>query len=133
VLIGGTGSSPVDLDALQARLAGADHSAVRASLAEVQFGSLFDLLGTYAGRASDLRRWLEDAEINSDRSLHLQYLAGLSFYSHEGAIAYREMIGLRRFPEDMFCASETNLKLLRDKLPTSPLSIIGNPRAPNKK
>ncbi len=120
VLTGGTSPSIVDVDALQSRLARPDHAAVLQSLAEVHLGSVVDLLGNYAGRAADLQSWLEHAEINRDQSLHLQYLAGLSFYSHAGAAAYREMLGLRRFPADLFRGGETNLGPLREKLQTLP-------------
>ncbi len=133
VLIGGTGSPTVDVDALQARLAGVDHTAVRQSLAEVHLASMADLLGTYAGRAPDLQGWLEHAEINRDRSLRLQYLAGLSVYSHAGTAAYREMLGLRQFPADMFRANDSNLELLRERLPTPPLSVGGIAPVSNSK
>ena len=123
VLMGGTASLPVNVDELQANLARPDHAAVRQSLAAVHLDSVVDLLGTYAGRAPDLRGWLEHADINRDRSLRLQYLAGLSFNSHAGAAAYREMLGLRRFPSDMFSAREADLGPLRERLePSSPLS-----------
>ena len=38
------------------------YTEIRASLSEVGIDSALDLLSTYAGRADDLRPWLEDAE-----------------------------------------------------------------------
>jgi spermidine synthase len=117
LLIGGTDPLRVEVDALQARLARPDHMAVRRSLAEVRLDSVADLLGSYVGRAADLQGWLAQAEINRDRSLRLQYLAGLSFYSRAGAAAYGELLGFRRFPADLFRGSDANLNPLREKLP----------------
>ena len=60
----------------QQRLAQPDFSDVAQSLQNVGFQSVFDLFATYAGNARDLAPWLADAEINRDRNLRLQYLAG---------------------------------------------------------
>ena len=60
------------------------------------------MLSTYAGRAADMKVWLANAEINRDRSLRLQYLAGLHLNSTKGADAYAEMVGYRKFPDDIF-------------------------------
>ena len=75
-----------------------------------------DLLSTYAGRFSDLRTWLAPAEINRDRNLRLQYLAGLQLDSTKGADAFAEIVGHRQFPLDIFRASPDRLKALRDAL-----------------
>jgi spermidine synthase len=61
-----------------------------------------------------LRGWLHAAEINHDRNLRLQYLAGLQLDSNKGADAYLEIIGRRVFPTDIFRASPEKLKALND-------------------
>jgi spermidine synthase len=105
VLLGRDGSSKIDLQALEARLARADHAAVAESLRTVGFGSLVSLLGTYAGQAEDLKPWLQGAEINRDGNLRLQYLAGLALNTvAEGAI-YNQILTYRRYPENLFEAS----------------------------
>ena len=52
------------------------------------------------------------AEINRDGNLRLQYLAGLALnISMEGAI-YNEMLGYRRFPQNLFVGSEARVRNL---------------------
>jgi hypothetical protein len=122
-LIGGLGPLQVDLDALQVRLARPDHTAIRRSLAEVQLDTVVQLLGNYIGGAADLHDWLAQAEINDDRSLRLQYLAGLSYYSHTGAAAYGELLAFRRFPAGLFHGSDDIVGALREKLKAPPPSV----------
>jgi spermidine synthase len=121
VLLGSRDPLTVDLGVLEQRLGRADHAAARESLADVSLGSGLDLLATYAGRGPDLRAWLESAEINRDRSLRLQYLAGLSLNSRTGAAAYGEMLGHRRFPAELFLGDETGLTGLRRRLSPEPV------------
>ena len=73
-------------------------------------------MSTYAGQASDLQTWLTGAEINRDRNLRLQYLAGLQLNSSTGAGAYGEMMAYRKFPDDLFVATPARLKELRQAL-----------------
>lgn len=123
VLLGAAGSTVIDLDGLQARFLRPDYARVREALAEVRVESVFDLLGTYAGRRLDLGGWLDGAEINRDRSLRLQYLAGLSVNSRAGAAAYKEMLTFRRFPAELFKTQGMDLQPLLNKLrlpPTAP-------------
>ncbi len=120
VLLGQAAPLRIDLEELAQRLDRPDHAGVRQSLAEVGIGSGLGLLSTYAGRGADLHGWLEQAEINRDRNLRLQYLAGLSFNSRTGAAAYGELLGLRRFPADIFSGTPRSLAALRERLPPSP-------------
>jgi spermidine synthase len=114
VMLGQAAPLQVDVDALQARLDRPDHARVRESLASLELGSAVELLSTYAGRYAGLKDWLGRAEINRDRNLRLQYLAGLRLNSQSGANAYGELLMLRHFPEDMFrAASPDRLNALR--------------------
>jgi spermidine synthase len=74
----------IEWDALPAHLLQPEYAQVQASLAEVGFGSVTDLLKTYSGNSRDLAPWLAGAEINRDRNLRLQYLAGLGFNENRG-------------------------------------------------
>jgi spermidine synthase len=114
VMLGQTDPLRVDVDALQARFDQPDYAAVREALAPLGLGSATDLLSTYAGQFSDLRGWLASAEINRDRNLRLQYLAGLQLNSTKGADAYAEIIGLRTFPTGMFSGSPSTARALRE-------------------
>jgi spermidine synthase len=106
----------VDVDQLMERLNREDHVSVARSLQDVGFLSVMDLLGTYAGGAADLAPWLKDAEINHDRNLRLQYLAGMGLNAlREGAI-YEEMLKHRTYPESLFVASERSKAELRRRL-----------------
>ncbi len=100
VLLGHPGPARVDGREITRRLAGDPE--LRASLDEVELGSTVDLLRTYAGRASDLEPWLQDAEINRDRNLRLQYLAGLALDLQDASGIYRSIIRYRRYPLGLF-------------------------------
>jgi spermidine synthase len=100
----------IDVAGLQARLD--EQSGVAASLQEVGLDVL-GLLSTYAGQGPDLREWLHDAEINRDRNLRLQYLAGMGYNLYESDEIYRAMLSFRRFPEEIFTGPEEWREMLR--------------------
>jgi spermidine synthase len=101
----------INVDELQQRLH-RDEPVAR-SLAEVGFRSVVGLLSTYGGRGSDLRPWLQQAEINRDRNLRLQYLAGLGLNFNQGTLIQDDMLVYRRFPEELFAGSEPRKQMLR--------------------
>lgn len=105
LLMGQTQGTRIDVDALEERLGRADFSAVAASLREVGFATAIDLLRTYAGQGPDLGAWLMGAEINRDRNLRLQYLAGLELNSYQSERIHNEIVAYRRFPSELFVAS----------------------------
>jgi spermidine synthase len=105
VLLAQTEPTKIDLDILDKRLRRDDYKLVARSMAEVNFHSIPQLLGTYAGRASDLRSWLEGAQINSDLNLRLQYLAGMGLnYDKPGRI-YNQMLTRRTLAPEIFSGS----------------------------
>ncbi len=116
VLLGQVEALRIDVPALRQRLEQADHSRVVESLAEVKFDSVVDLLATYAGQAPDLASWLRDAQINTDRNLRLQYLAGLALNAVEGQRIYDDLLAGRRFPEKLFVAPPAEKLRLRDAI-----------------
>jgi spermidine synthase len=120
VLLGQKDPTSINVDALQERLDRPDHSKVAASLREVGFASAVDLLGTYAGRQRDLAGWLWKAEINRDRNLRLQYLAGMGLNLYRGRAIYDEMLRYRKFPKDLFAASYDRELALRYRLGKMP-------------
>jgi len=107
---------PIEPDQIQQRLDTPEYSRVKESLAEVGFNFAVDLLATYIGRAADLGDWLKDAQINTDRNLRLQYLAGMSSNVAQAALIYEELLRRRKFPEDLFIGSEETKGLLREAL-----------------
>jgi len=116
VLLGQPEPSRIDLDVLDARLHREDHVPVVESLADVSFHSAASLLGTYDGRAVDLKPWLAGAEINRDLSLRLQYLAGMGLNFNDAGLIGTQIRSYRRFPEDLFVGSEQRVRGLRGML-----------------
>jgi spermidine synthase len=116
LLLGQAGETKINLDDLAERFARADYSAVVQSLLTVGFTSATDLFATYAGQARDLAPWLKDAEINRDRNLRLQYLAGFrSNWYHNEAI-FNEMVKYRKFPDQLFSGSAAGLQTLKSAM-----------------
>ena len=76
---------------------------VRRSLADVALKSSGSILATYAGRSQDLAPWLADAEINRERHLRLQYMAGLAANTIHDGLGYRLTL---RAPKDAAAAIE---------------------------
>jgi spermidine synthase len=112
VLVGQVGQVRVDGEEIARRLR--EDSSLWASLADVGLGSTVELLQTYAGWGPDLEPWLRDAEINRDRSLRLQYLAGLALDRQDAYSIYGSIVGYRRYPRELFqVSSRDEAQLLR--------------------
>jgi spermidine synthase len=120
VLYGQVEPTRIDVDAIEAKLRSPEYARVAQSLRDIGFDSAVDLFSTYAGNAADLAPWLRDAQINRDRNLRLQYLAGLGLNLYDAAPIYSEMLQYRRFPENLFIASEPVKQRLRDAIERSP-------------
>jgi spermidine synthase len=105
VLTGQAESPNIDIDKMQQRLESGQLAGAAAALRDVGFSSAIDLLATYAGYAPDLVPWLQSAEINRDRNLRLQFLAGTEINSYLNASIYDEMLRYRQFPEELFGGS----------------------------
>jgi spermidine synthase len=116
VLVGRLAGTPLDVDAWQARIDGPAYVKVKDSLADVGFESVVDVLATYLGRGRDLRPWLAGAEINTDRNLRLQYLAGRAVNVNAGTGIRDSILRYRQFPADLFAGSGGTLSLLNTLL-----------------
>jgi spermidine synthase len=116
VLLGQKEDGPLDATDADRRLRSPEGARVMASLNEVGFASLADVLGTYAGHASDLQGWLKGAEINRDRNLRLQYLAGLENNQYQADAIYRQILSQRRPLDDHIVASPSIKQELRGRL-----------------
>jgi spermidine synthase len=113
VLVGQMGTMKIDVDALEQRLASPEYAGVAQSLHEIGFNSITELLATFAGNEPMLRPWLADAQINHDRNLRLQYLAGLGLNEYDQAGIYSQMLQYRRFPEGLFTGAPERLAQIR--------------------
>jgi spermidine synthase len=129
VLFGQDGPTVIDVDQLQQRLDRPDHQPVKESLREVGFGSLrlgqdgvvvweaaIDLLSTYAGQARQLQEWCRDAQINTDRNLRLQYLAGMWLNSYMGSEILSSILANYHFPNETFVGSPARVQALKAAL-----------------
>jgi spermidine synthase len=116
VLVGPVAPPEIDLESIDRALASPAFAPVARSLGEIGMYSAHDLFANYAGRARDLAGWTADAQINRDRNLRLQFLAGLSTNLHEGDRIYHEILRYRTFPDDLFAGSSTTLWGLRQAI-----------------
>jgi spermidine synthase len=128
VMLGQQEPLRVDPDELQRRLSQPDHAAALRSLEHVGFQTVIGLFASYAGQARDLRPWLEDAQINRDRNLRLQYLAGMELNNNQGEAIYREMASYRRFPDEIFTGTGLYSQMLRVALEQSIAVFQSAPR-----
>ncbi len=116
VLVGQLDPKPIDVDRVQARLSDPANAAIAQSLAEIGIYSAVDLFGTYGGRKDDMGGWLAGAQINTDRNLRLQYLAGLGLNQYRAAEIYRNMSAESQYPEGLFTGSEETMQELRQTI-----------------
>jgi spermidine synthase len=105
-----------NLDEMQARIDRPEYALVKRSLADYDFGSAVDLMATYAGHAPALKSWMSDAQINTDRNLRLQYLAGMWLNSFIGREILSDILKYYRFPRDMFVGSAEQVNALEAQL-----------------
>src|SRR5262252_2958154 len=115
VLLGQQGDGPIriNVDAIQAKLDRPDYAPVVKSLHDIGFYSAIDMFSSYGGRAVDLKEWLQDANINRDRNLRLQYLAGLGLNLYQSGPIYSEILRYRKFPEDLFIGQPKTIEAVR--------------------
>ncbi len=112
LLLGQLGPGRIDIDQLARRMARPDYAAVRESLEEVGLGTPLSLLGTYGGRVQDLAPWLAHAQINRDRNLRLQYLAGFAMPGNNATDIMYDLLRYRRFPSPIFTGSTSQIQSL---------------------
>jgi spermidine synthase len=112
VALGRVAGPPIGEAALDARIAAAPR--VRESLNQILLPTAASILAAYAGRARDLMPLLETAEINRERHLRLQYLAGLAANRDQRFYIFQELMKYRRYPADLFEASAGLEARLRD-------------------
>ncbi|MFN7914005.1 MAG: fused MFS/spermidine synthase [Vicinamibacterales bacterium] len=113
VLLGSVEPPQIWVDELETMLRSPSFAAVDSSLVQAGLFGAVELFGNYAGRARDLQGWMADAEINHDKDLRLQFLAGLGLNTHSGDEIYRDLLSYRTYPDDLFVASESTMIKLK--------------------
>ena len=116
VLLGQADGTSIDLDAMEARLRQPEYAQLRKSLADIGMNSAVDLFSTYAGSAADMQPWLKDAQINRDRNLRLQYLAGRGLNLYKSGDIYAEMLPFAQDPHGVFTGSDDRMRELMGKI-----------------
>jgi spermidine synthase len=116
VMLGQTDAPHIDVDAMQHRLEQPGYARVAQSLKDVKLGTAVELMSTYSGRRSDFDDWLKGAQINHDRNLRLQYLAGLGLDNNGSFYIYYEMMKRFRYPDDIFALSDDKKAALKKML-----------------
>jgi spermidine synthase len=106
----------IDVDEMQTKLSSPEYAQVAHSLREIGIDSAVDLFATYAGRGPEMGGWMQDALINRDRNLRLQYLAGLGLNLYQSDRIYAGMIAYARYPEGLFTGSDATLRALREAI-----------------
>ncbi|MEX2048349.1 MAG: fused MFS/spermidine synthase [Gemmatimonadota bacterium] len=102
VLLAQKDPGPIDLDAIDQKLTSPAYQPVAQSLAQVNFYSAAQLMATFAAKKPEIDPWIADAQLNQDRNLRLQFLAGLSMNDYEADRIYRDMARYRTFPQGLF-------------------------------
>ncbi len=113
VLLGSVEPMKIDLDAIDARMASPSYTRVLLGLGQVGFRSAEDVLATFASQGRDLAPWLADAQINRDRDLRLQYLAGMTPDSYRAGAIYNQILAYRHLPEGLFVGSPAHMQAFR--------------------
>ncbi len=99
VIIGGVDAWRFDFNAIQGQLD--QQPRLRNSLQAVQIESAVDILKTFIGQKSDMESWLETAELNLDRNLRLEYLAGESLDINIRDLIFEEMTADISYPSNL--------------------------------
>jgi spermidine synthase len=130
ILFGQVEPTVIDVNEVQRRLDRVDHHAVKQSLREVGFGQLetatdgsavepeeaIALLATYFGQAPMLKEWSRGAQINTERNLRLQYLAGMWLNSDLAQPILASIRESYRFPDQTFVGSPESIDALKAAL-----------------
>jgi spermidine synthase len=102
----------LDIDALNERLDRPDHARVLASLREVKFSSATELLASFLGQRGELAAWLAGADINTDRNLRVQYLAGMGSNLESDYSIYEALRGALSRPPALFTGAPASMEAL---------------------
>jgi spermidine synthase len=114
VLMGTVDPIKIDVDRIDQTIKSPEYARVAHSLSEIGMFSATDLFSTYAGKRPDLDPWMADANINRDRNLRLQYLAGLGLNLYQSDVIYADMLKYAtRYPEELFSGSPATIQALK--------------------
>ena len=117
VLSGQVTPAVVNIDELNERMLRPGYERVLSSLRDVRFSSVTDLLASYMTQDADLTGWLSDVEINTDRNLRVQYLAGMGGLNPQNDKTPDEALRESRLlPPRLFAGSKESMEALRSAI-----------------
>ena len=119
VLLGQVEPTKIDIDEMEERLKKPEYAPMAQSLREIGMYSAIDLFATYAGTAKDYEGWLKDAQINRDRNLRLQYLAGRGLNLYHADVIFADMLNYAKEPDGVFTGSPDKLQTLIQRIRTN--------------
>jgi spermidine synthase len=129
VLFGTVEPTVINLDEIQEKLSRLDHKFVKQSLydvglmqpltafeGEVVRDDGLELLATYSGQAPLLKEWAKGAQINTDRNLRLQFLAGMAMNNYIGDGILASILAYYKFPDKTFVGSKETIESFKETL-----------------
>ena len=116
VMLGGLGPMRIHMGDLDARLKLPQYAQVLKSLESINIRTALALVSTYAGNRVDLSEWLTDAQINRDKNMRLQYLAGMGLNADQTVDIFDDIITHLTFPEKMIIGTNVQKNRLRQML-----------------
>ncbi len=116
VMVGSMEPISINLSEIAAKLRRPEYLPVLQSLSAVNYGSMHELFGTFAATGAQLKQWLAGAQINRDRNLRLQYLAGLGVNTYDQSGIYSEIQRSGSWPEQVFSGDPEYLEPLRQRV-----------------
>jgi len=116
VLVGQAQPTKINLDAVAEKLKRPEYATMVKSLGEIGMHDVTDLFGTFAGQAADYKPWLADAQINHDKNLRLEYLAGKGLNLYHADTIFAEMLPFGKDPQGVFTGSPELMSQLMQKI-----------------
>ncbi len=113
VLVGSAEPLTIDVSAIEARLHEPRYAPLLQSLQDVNYGTAVSLFGTVAAHGSQLANYLADAQINRDRNLRLQYLAGMAVNHYGQSQLYSDLKSNGGWKDGLFSGDPDTLAQLR--------------------
>jgi spermidine synthase len=121
VLFGTDEPCQINVDEIQQFLD--SHPKVKTSLTDVGFGNdpanpgeagvAVDLLSSFAADAHHIGDWTKDAQLNEDKNLRLQYLAGMWLNKQMAPEILNDILKCYEFPDDIFKGSPETIRALK--------------------
>ncbi len=117
VLVGPKEATQYDVDKIEARLKSPEYAPVLRSLSEVGISSAIELFANFAGQPKDMGGYLKDAQINRDRNLRLQYLAGMGLNLYQNDPIYQDLVShATKFPDNLFTGRPETIEALKQAI-----------------